>query len=323
MVTASRNTPSEMKDVKRKGLLAEAFTRLIKEKPLGVVSGVIVLIIILVAIFADIVAPYGMNEVHLSDAMAPPSTKYLLGTDNLGRDVFSRVVYGARISVAVGLGASFLNTLITAVIGIVSGFFGGKVDLVIQRFVDSVMAFPALLLYLIFMSLAGGGVIQVILVLGIISGVRWSRTIRGAVIRVVQDVYVDAARAIGSPAWRTMLRHVLPNIMPPLLIVFTVTCGYMILSEATLSFLGFGIPPPDPSWGGMLSGSGRKYMYLAPWMALWPGVALALTIYGLNMLGDAVRDILDPRLRGGLGRYGGVKVKRPRTDMEQKQSSKP
>lgn len=303
---------TELETGKRRSLWAELFTRIIKEKPLGLLGGVLVLILMVVAIFADVIAPYGMNEIHLADAMSPPSLQYILGTDNFGRDIFSRIVYGSRISIAVGFGAAFLNVLVTTTIALISGFFGGKVDLIIQRFVDAVMAFPSLLLYLIFMSLAGGGVIQVILVLGITSGITWSRTIRAAVIRIINEVYVEAARAIGSPPTRTIFRHILPNVMPPIIIVFTVTVGYMILSEATLSFLGFGIPPPAPSWGGMIAGEGRKYMYLAPWIVLWPGVALAGTIFGMNVLGDAVRDILDPRLRGGLGRYGGVKIKKPK-----------
>jgi peptide/nickel transport system permease protein len=149
----------------------------------------------------------------------------------------------------------------------------------------------------------------VILVLGIARGIAQSRVLRGAVIGVKQNVYIEAARAIGAPTGTTLLRHVLPNIMAPILTIFAVSAGYLILGEATLSFLGYGIPPPNPSWGGMLSGSGRRFMVQAPWMALWPGLALMVVVYGLNMFGDAIRDLLDPRLRGGLGRYGGVQEK--------------
>ncbi len=250
-----------------------------------------------------------MNEVILADRLDAPSVKHILGADNIGRDLLSRIIYGARISMYVGLGGSAITTIAVTVIGLVSGFFGGKVDLAIQRFVDAFMCFPPLFLYLTVMVILGPGLIQVILVLGIVRGVRQSRVIRGAVIGVSQNVYVDAARAIGSPSTKTLIRHILPNVMAPIITIFAVSSGYMILSEATLSFLGFGIPPPTPSWGGMLSGPGRQYMEDAPWMVLWPGAALATAIYGLNMLGDAVRDILDPRLRGGLGRYGGVKKK--------------
>jgi peptide/nickel transport system permease protein len=309
MGKTSSLTGATVTESKKRSLSAEVFIRIVKEKPLGTLGGGIVIIIIVTAIFADVLAPYGMNEIHLLDAMRPPSSQFILGTDSLGRDVLSRIVHGARISVGVGFGAALINVTVTLVIALVSGFLGGKVDLVVQRFVDGVMAFPSLLIYLIIMSLVGGGLMEVILVLGITSGIRWSRTIRAAVIRITNEQYVEAAAAIGSPSARTIIRHILPNVMPPVIIVFTVTIGYMILSEATLSFLGFGIPPPNPSWGGMISGEGRKFMYLAPWIILWPGVALALTIFGMNMLGDAVRDILDPRLRGGLGRYGRAKIR--------------
>jgi peptide/nickel transport system permease protein len=161
------------------------------------------------------------------------------------------------------------------------------------------------------MSLLGPGLGQVILVLGLVRGIRQSRVVRGAVMGIKENVYVEAARAIGASNPKILIRHILPNILAPVITIFAVSSGYMILSEATLSFLGFGIPPPTPTWGGMISGQGRAYLYEAPWMAIWPGVALASVVYGLNVLGDAVRDILDPRLRGGLGRYGKTKRKKP------------
>jgi len=211
----------------------------------------------------------------------------------------------------VGLAGASLEVLMAMVIGIVSGFFGGKIDIVTQRFVDTFMCFPPLFLYLTIMSVLGPGLLQVILVLGVIRGIRVSRVVRSAVIGIKENVYIEAARAIGAPGTRILTRHILPNIMAPIIIIFTLAMGQMILSESYLSFLGFGIPPPTPSWGGMLSGAGRVYMQMAPHLALWPGLALAIVVYGINMLGDAMRDILDPRLRGGLGRYGGVKIKRP------------
>jgi len=194
-------------------------------------------------------------------------------------------------------------------IGLISGFSGGKTDMGIQRFVDAFMCFPALFIYLTVMAVLGQGLIQVIVVLGIVRGIHQSRVLRGAVIGIKENVYVEAARAVGASKIRILYKHILPNIMAPVITIFAVSCGYSILGEATLSFLGYGIPPPTPSWGGMLSGSGRRYMQQAPWLALWPGVALVTVVYGLNMLGDAIRDLLDPRLRGGLGRYGGVKAK--------------
>ena len=316
MADSSREISPEVKEPKRRSAVADFFIRLVREKPLGTVGGVIVLILLFVAIFADLLAPYGMNESHLADRLDPPSAQYLLGTDNLGRDLLSRIIHGARISMYVGLGASAILTAMATTIGLISGFFGGKTDVIIQRFVDAWMCFPGLVLYLTVMALLGPGLIQVILVLGIVTGVHFSRVVRGAVIGIKENVYLEAARAIGCSTRRILTRHILPNIMAPIIIIFTTQCGYMIIGEATLSFLGFGIPPPTPSWGGMLSGTGRQYMYMAPWMALWPGLALAIVVYGLNMLGDAVRDLLDPRLRGGVGRYSGVKVKKARPKLK-------
>ena len=304
-----RELPSKAKEPERRGLMADFFIRLVKEKPLGTVGGIIVLILLLVGIFADLLAPYGMNEIHMIDRLEPPSAQYVLGTDNLGRDMLSRIIHGARISMIVGLAGAGLAVAVATLIGLVSGFLGGKTDMVLQRFVDAWMCFPPLVLFLTVMALLGPGLIQVVLVLGIARGFRQSRVVRGAVIGIKENIYVEAARAIGCSTTKILIQHILPNVMAPIIIIFTVGCGYVILGEATLSFLGFGIPPPDPSWGGMLSMGGRQYMYRAPWMALWPGLALSVAVYGLNMFGDAVRDLLDPRLRGGLGRYGRAKIK--------------
>jgi len=301
--------PETIEEKKKRPLLVDLVVRLVKEKPLGTVGGVIVLVLFLTGIFADFIAPYHYKDFNLFDTLEPPSTQYLLGTDNMGRDLLSRIIYGARISMVVGLAGAGLSVLVSTTIGGISGFFGGKLDVVVQRFVDAFMCFPPLFMMLTVMAILGQGLTQVIFVLGILSGIRGSRVVRSAVIGIKENVYFDAATAIGSPAWRILIRHVLPNIMAPLIILFTLGMGAMILQEATMSFLGFGIPPPTPSWGGMLSGQGRSYMYLAPWMAIWPGLALSIAVYGINMLGDAVRDILDPRLRGGLGRYGKTKRK--------------
>ncbi len=302
----------------RRPLAIDVVARLVKEKPLGTVGGIIVLLLIITAIFADMgwvglpnvgLAPYGMNEQVLRDRLDGPSGTHLLGTDQLGRDLLSRIIYGARVSVTVGIVGSALCTAVAAVIGTISGFLGGKTDILIQRLVDTWMCFPALFVFLTVMALVGQGLVQVILVLGIARGISQSRVLRGAVIAVKQNVYVDAAKSVGASTPHTLWRHIVPNIMAPILTIFAVSAGYLILGEATLSFLGYGIPPPAPSWGGMLSGSGRRFMLQAPWMALWPGLALMVVVYGLNMFGDAIRDLLDPRLRGGLGRYGGVKTK--------------
>jgi peptide/nickel transport system permease protein len=260
-------------------------------------------------VFADLIAPYGVNESHLADRLSSPSGQFILGTDNLGRDQLSRIIHGARISMIVGLGVSSLGVAISTLIGLVSGFAGGKVDLVIQRFVDAWLCFPALFIILTIMALVGPGLAQVVIVLGVLYGIGRSRVVRSAVIGVKENVYVEAARAVGSPTTRTLMRHILPNITAPIIILFTVDMGAAILVEATMSFLGFGVPPPAPSWGGMISAEGRRFMLISPWLAIWPGLALAIAVYGINMLGDAMRDILDPRLRGGLGRYSGSRAR--------------
>ncbi len=295
---------------KHRSLLVDIFSRLIKEKPLGVIGGIIVILLLLTGILANVLAPFPYAEVHPKDALLPPGGIYFLGTDGIGRDLLSRIVYGARISMVVGIcGSVFASTLAT-VIGGISGFFGGKYDTFVQRFVDAFMCFPPLFFLLAVMAVLGQGMTQVIIVMGVQNGIRQSRVVRSAVIGIKENVYFEAATAIGAQWWRILIRHVLPNIMAPIIIMLTLSMGQMILMESILSFLGFGIPPPMPSWGSMLSGEGRNYMYFAPWIAIWPGLALSIAIYGINMFGDAVRDILDPRLRGGLGRYEGVMKKK-------------
>ena len=236
---------------------------------------------------------------HLADRLTGSSAQYLLGTDQLGRDLLSRLIYGARISIFVGLSATAVDVFVGLLIGGISGFVAGKYDLIMQRFVDAWVCFPGLLLLLTIMSITGQGLLQLILVLGISGGIGGSRVLRSAVIGIKENDYFLAARAIGSPSTATLMRHVLPNIMPVVIIVFSISVGGVIMAEASLSFLGFGLPVEFPSWGGMLSREGRDFMEQAPWLAVWPGLALTIVIYSLNMFGDAMRDLLDPRLRGG------------------------
>lgn len=290
--------------------LTEFFIRLVREKPLGLIGGVLVVLFFLTGIFANFLSPYGYNEMDMVTRLTGPSGTHWLGSDNLGRDLLSRIIYGARISMVVGVGVPLIATVISLLVGGVSGYIGGKYDLVVQRFVDAWMAFPGLIIILTVMAIVGPGLMQVVVVLGVQLGLGGgSRTMRGAVIAIRENVYFEAARSIGASPSGVLTRHVLPNIMPVILVLLSTRMAGAILTEAGLSFLGYGIPPPMPSWGGMLSGAGRRYMLVAPWMALWPGIALSLVIYGVSMFGDAVRDLLDPRLRGGLGRYG---VKKPK-----------
>ena len=286
--------------------------RLIREHPLGTFGAVILLVLILVSIFADALAPFRFGEMNLDNRLADPSNQHPLGTDHLGRDFMSRLIHGARLSLFVGLTATTLHVLVAALIGGTAGFLGGRFDLVVQRFVDAWMAIPGLLLLLTIMSLTGPGLVQIILVLGISSGITNSRVVRSAVIAIKENDYFQAARAVGASKSRIFFRHVLPNIAAPLIVIFSINVGAVIIAEASLSFLGFGLPANIPSWGGMLSREGRQYMEIAPRLALWPGLCLTVTVYSLNLFGDAMWDLLDPRLRGAQGSYGAAKKKRKR-----------
>ena len=274
------------------------FLRALARKRMGLAGGLVILVLILVAIFADLLAPYPIAERHLADRLTGPSLQYPLGTDQIGRDVLSRLIVGTRLSLLVGLAATVINAAVALLIGTTSGFLGGKTDLVVQRFVDAWMAFPGLLLLLTIMSIVGRGLWQIIIILGIAGGIGGSRIIRGAVLAIKENPYFEAARAIGSPHTRTLLRHLVPNLLPPVIIIFSVSVGGNILAAASLSFLGFGIDSSTPDWGSMLSREGRQFMESAPWLAVWPGVLLTITIFSLNMFGDALRDLIDPRLRG-------------------------
>jgi len=319
-MTGVTDTSLQLAQGEKRPRLAGFFRRLVREKPLGTLGAIVVLILLFSGIFANFLAPYRMDEIHLDARLAPPSRQYLLGTDQLGRDVLSRIIYGARVSVIIGLSAATLNIVVASLVGIPSGFFGGKFDLLMQRFVDAVMAFPGLLILITVMSIVGQGMVQIILVLGIFAGIPGSRVIRSAVIGIKENLYFTAAQVIGSPSTRTLSRHVVPNIMPPIIIVFTTSIGGIILAEASLSFLGFGLPPDVPSWGGMLSGEGRRFMEMAPRLALWPGLCLSVVVYGLNMFGDALRDLLDPRLRSGAGSIGGRGLKSARRALKKRQA---
>jgi peptide/nickel transport system permease protein len=261
-----------------------------------------VLSMIAMTVGADWIAPYHYGETISGNNLKPPSARFWMGTDNLARDVFSRLVYGARISITVGFGAVLLSNVLAAVIGITSGYFGGKYDMVVQRVMDAWQSFPALVVILSVMAVLGPGLGNVILALGILGSAAASRIIRGATISVAQNQYIEAARALGAGHARIMTFYILPNVTPTLIVIATIGLGGFILAESALSFLGFGVPPPYPSWGGMLSGSGRSLFYVAPWMAIWPGAAISLAVFGFNMLGDALRDVLDPQLRGTGGR---------------------
>ncbi len=272
--------------------------RLIREKPLGAVGGAIFVLFLFFGLFADFLIPYGVNETDLRVRLEGPSADHLFGTDHLGRDVLSRVLIGAQLSMTIGFLAAGLATIISIILGVLSGYFGGKVDMLIQRFVDAWMCFPDLLFLMVVISIIGAGVPQIVMALSLIYGIAGSRIVRGSVISVRENMHTHAARSMGAKTMHILVRHILPNIMPVVIVLFTTRVGAAILTEAGLSFLGLGVPPPTPTWGGMLSGTGRTYMYMGPWLALAPGLCLTIVVYAINVYGDALRDLLDPRLRG-------------------------
>ena len=273
-------------------------TRLVREKPLGAVGGAVFLVFLLCGIFADFLAPYGVNETNMAHRLEAPSWDFPLGTDHLGRDVLSRILIGAQLSMIVAFLAAGFATVVSLAIGVVSGYFGGKTDMVVQRGVDAWMTFPDLVLLIVIISVVGPGVVQIVVVLGLLYGIAGSRIVRGAVISVKENMYTHAAQSIGARTWHILIRHIVPNVMPVVIVLFTTRIGAVILTEAGLSFLGLGVPPPAPTWGSMLSGTGRTYMYLGAWLALAPGLCLTIVVYAINVYGDALRDLLDPRMRG-------------------------
>ena len=272
--------------------------RLFREKPLGAAGALICCLFALCGIFANVLAPYGMNEISPIARLQSPSLQHLFGTDNLGRDVFSRCLYGAQISVIIALSAATLATVISIMLGILSGYFGGKVDMIVQRMVDAWMSFPDLVILIVVVAVLGPGAWQIVGTLGLLLGIGGSRIVRSAVVSVREHMYVHAAQSIGASTIRILWRHILPNVLAPVIVLFTTRVGTVILAESGLSFLGLGVPPPTPTWGGMLSGAGRSYMFQAPWLALAPGLCLTLVVWGINVYGDALRDLFDPRMRG-------------------------
>lgn len=288
---------------KARNFWVDVLIRLLREKPLGAVGLILVLALFFTGIFANFLAPEGYNIIHLEHRLAPPSTGYPLGNDELGRDILSRIIWGARLSMIVGVVATALHTVISTALGMLCGYLGGKFDLIVQRFVDAWICFPQLVILITLMAVVGPGLLQILLVLGVSSGLSAVRFKRSLVFAIKENMYVHASEAIGARTGRILWYHILPNIMPMIIVLFTIAMGGVILAEASLSFLGLGVPPPEPSWGGMISGAGRMYMLEAPWMAFWPGVALTLAVFGINMLGDALRDLLDPRLRGKMGSF--------------------
>ena len=268
-------------------------------QPLGAIGGLIVLALIATAAFAPQLAPHGAKDAGFTQYL-PPSAEFPMGTDQLGRDVLSRVIWGARLSLYVGLVSVAFGITVGALWGIIAAYFGGLADGTSQRLVDTLMALPPIILALSLMAALGQSVNNVIIALAILLTPTAARTLRSVALSIKETPFVEAARASGCSHWRIIFLHVLPNTFATYLVLFTVNIGYAIVVEASLSFLGLGAPADEPSWGGMLT-AGTQAMETAPWMIFFPGLAISLTVFGLNLLGDAIRDLTDPRLRGGLG----------------------
>ena len=283
---------------KPRSAFVDFFSRLFREKLLGTIGLLILIFMIIIALLAPLLATHDVNKQRLVKRLKGPSAEYLLGTDSYGRDFYSRLIYGARISLSVGIGGSLVAVGIATLVGGLSGYLGGKSDMLIQRFVDAWYAFPGLLYLVTFVSIFGRGLVEIILLMGLYTGLTQSRVIRSAVIAVKVIPYVDSAKAVGCSTWRTLLKYILPNVTAPIIIIFTTSIGGMVLGEAALSFLGFGLPPQIPSWGRMLSWEGRMYMEGYPRLAWLPGLSLTALVFAANVFGDSMRDLLDPRLHG-------------------------
>ena len=267
-------------------------------RPLGAAGIIIIITMCVMAAAADIITLHDPVDWSLKHKLESPNWNFWLGTDDKGRDLWARITIGARVSLMVGFLSVAFGSGLGGVLGIVSAWYGGKVDNSIQRIMDALMSIPTLILALAVTAALGQSLTNIIIAVGIVQIPRANRVVRSQAITIKESQYVDAARAIGANNFRIMLMHITPQCVAPFLIISTSALGIAILTEASLSYLGLGVPPPNPSWGGMLSGEARDYFILAPWMAIWPGLALSLSVYGFNLFGDALRDALDPRLRG-------------------------
>jgi peptide/nickel transport system permease protein len=309
-----------------------------KKKPVGALGLCILVLLVLVAIFADVLAPYpmvsGAMQVNMLDKLQKPylfmsaaerqanraagDNIYWLGTDTLGRDLLSYMIYGARTSVILGVSCTVLSTLISVFIGTLSATIGGKFDMVVQRFVDAWQCIPSMLILLMMMSIMGNGIPQLIFALSVPNGIGGSRMIRSAAFSVKDSGYVKASELLGCGTWWKVLKHVIPNTMPLIIISAAGGIGGVVMMEASLNFLGYGVDPGTPSWGYLITNQGRSNMYVAPWLALVPGFAIGLMVFGANMFGDAVRDLMDPRLKGGVGSYNTKKIQKIAAKMQKK-----
>ena len=294
MATASAPTVGTF-SARPRSLWRDAWARLVRNKA-AVLGGIVVLLLIGAGLAAPLIAPYDPLKQNLRNSLAPPSPEHWFGTDVHGRDIFSRVIYGASYSLSIGFLGALLAGVVGVALGLSAGFYGGRADMLIMRLVDILLAFPGLLLAIAIIAVIGPGLGNVIIAVGIFSIPTFTRVVRGSVLSVRQQDFIAAARTVGAPNNRIMRLHLFPNILAPVLVLLTMRVGTAILTAASLSFLGLGVQPPTPEWGAMLS-DGRDYLVLAPHVATFPGLAILLAVLGFNLLGDGLRDALDPRMR--------------------------
>ena len=269
----------------------------IRRRPLGTAGAAVIVVMIVAAAFADVIAPYGAQEGTFTGLPEAPSLTHLAGTDPFGRDVFSRLLFGARTALLVGFSSSLIGSTIGLVLGVVGSYFGGRTDETIERFMDVLISFPLIVIAIPVIAALGPGTVNVIAAITLPVIPRVARVVRSSGLAVVRQPYIEAARSVGVPARRIMFRHVVPNVFAPYLIMLTAFLGQAILLEASLSYLGLGVVEPEPAWGNMLRGQGMQFLEQAPWLAIAPGVAISLSVFGFNLFGDSLRDALDPKLR--------------------------
>ena len=300
LVDRTQETAAEetLAALRPKSPLPVALLRFCAHQPLGAFGAAVLIFAVVVAVLAPMLAPYSPTAIEVAEKFTPPFSKQILGTDELGRDVLSRLIFGARISMSVSLLSVGIAISAGTLIGIFSAYSGGKTDLAIQRLVDTMMAFPAIIMALALMAALGASQTNVIVALVIILLPGAVRVVRSQVLSIKEQDYTLAARAIGAGSTRVMLRHILPNVMATYIVLSTITLGYAIVVEASLSFLGVGIPPDIPSWGGMLNLGATTYIDVSPWLSVFPGITIAVIVFSVNLLGDSLRDVLDPKLRG-------------------------
>ena len=288
---------SDFEELSQKKAWYQAFWELIRKQPLGAAGGGIVVVMIFVAIFAEVLTVFDPELNSLEHMLVPPDDRFWLGTDYFGRDLLTRIIFGARTALLVGFTCAIVGATLGLVLGVASAYFGGMFDLIVQRVVDVVLAFPLIILALAVVATLGPGTQNVIIAITIPFIPQCARVVRSNALAIREIPYVDAARALGFSDMRIILRHMTPNVMAPYLIMLTSFLGQAILLEASLSYLGMGVQEPTPAWGLMLQGGAEEFAESAPWIAIWPGVAISLAVFGFNLFGDSVRDMLDPKLR--------------------------